>query len=51
MHGKESLLAVPSVAVAGGLESIVLASPLRLAATPVRLIGALERIYDRRAFP
>ena len=50
IHGKESLLAVPSAAVPGGLESILLVSPLRLAETPVRLIRALEDIYARRTF-
>ncbi len=49
-HGEESLLAVPSVAVPGGLESIVLASPSRLARIAIRLIRALDDIYDRRAF-
>ena len=48
--GEESLLAVPSVAVPGGLESIVIASPARLAATSIRLIRALDNIYERRAF-
>ena len=50
LHGKESLLAVPSAAVPGGLESNVLVSPLRIAKTPVRLIRALEEIYDWRTF-
>ena len=49
-HGKESMLAVPSVAVPGGLESIVLASPLRQAATPIRLVRSLRDIYDSRVF-
>ena len=50
IHGEESLLAVPSVAVPGGLENIVLASPARIAATSIRLIQALGDIYERRAF-
>lgn len=50
IHGKESVLAVPSVAVPGGLENIVLVSPPRIAATRIRLIRALEDIYDWRAF-
>ena len=47
-HGETSLLALPSVAVPGGLESIVLASPARLAATSIRLMQAIDDIYDRR---
>ena len=50
IHGEESLLAVPSVAVPGGLENIVLASPARITATSIRLVQALGDIYDRRAF-
>lgn len=50
IHGRELLLAVPSVAVPGGLENIVLASPARIAATSIRLIRALGDIYERRAF-
>ena len=50
LHGKESLLSVPSAAVPGGLESIVLASPHRLAPVRIRLIEAIEDIYDSRAF-
>jgi len=50
LHGKESLLSVPSAAVPGGLENIVLASPHRLAPARIRLIEALEDLYDSRAF-
>lgn len=50
LHGKESLLSVPSAAVPGGLENIVLASPHRLAPARIRLIEALKDIYDSRAF-
>ncbi len=50
LHGKESLLSVPSAAVPGGLENIVLASPQRLAPAGIRLVEALEDIYDSRAF-
>ena len=50
LHGKESLLSVPSAAVPGGLENIVLASPHRLAPAGIRLVEALKDIYDSRAF-
>lgn len=50
LHGKESLLSVPSAAVPGGLENIVLASPHRLAPAAIRLVDAIEDIYDSRAF-
>lgn len=50
LHGKESLLSVPSAAVPGGLENIVLASPHRLAPVGIRLIEAIEDIYNSRAF-
>lgn len=50
LSGKESLLSVPSAAVPGGLENIVLASPRRLAPAGIRLVDALEDIYDSRAF-
>ncbi len=50
LHGKESLLCVPSAAVPGGLENIVLASPHRLAPVGIRLIEAIADIYDSRAF-
>ena len=44
------LLAVPSVAVPGGLESIVLANPSMLTEEAIRLISVEERIYNERAF-
>lgn len=50
LHGRESLLCVPSAAVPGGLGNIVLASPQRLAPPGIRLAEALEHIYDSRAF-
>ena len=50
LHGKESLLSVPSAAVPGGLENIALASPHRLAPARIRLVEALKDIYDSRAF-
>ena len=50
LHGKESLLSVPSSAVPGGLENIVLASPQRLAPATIRLAEAIDDIYDSRAF-
>lgn len=50
LHGKESLLTVPSAAIPGGLGNIVLISPHRLAPTRIRLVEALEDIYDLRAF-
>lgn len=50
LNGTETLLSVPSAAVPGGLENIVLASPRRLAATGIRLVEALKNIYDSRAF-
>ncbi|MCY4477786.1 MAG: RES family NAD+ phosphorylase [Gammaproteobacteria bacterium] len=50
LHGEESLLFVPSAAVPGGLENIVLASPQRLAPAGIRLVEALEVICDSRAF-
>ena len=50
LHGKESLLSVPSAAVPSGLENIVLASPRRLAPAGIRLLEAFKDIYDSRAF-
>ena len=49
-HGRESLLSVPSAAVPGGPENIVLASPHRLAPVRIRLIAAIEDICASRAF-
>ena len=48
--GDGQLLAVPSVAVPAGLDAIVLASPARLDAGTVRLIGVEAEIYNPRAF-
>lgn len=45
-----SLLAIPSAAVPGGLENIVLANPARLAAGSIRLSAVHERLYNPRAF-
>ena len=50
MRKDAPLLAVPSAAVPGGLESIVLANPNVLDEGTVRLIAAEERIYNERAF-
>ena len=50
LNGKESLLSVPSAAVPGGLENILLASPNRLAPPGIRLVEAIDDIYDPRAF-
>ena len=50
MRKEAPLLAVPSVAVPGGLESIVLANPNILDEGTIRLIAAEERIYNPRAF-
>ena len=50
LHGKESLLMVPSAAIPGGLGNIVLISPYRLAPTKIRLVEAIENIYDSRTF-
>ena len=49
-QGKASLLVVPSAAVPGGLENIVLASPARLGPASIRLIEVHERLYNPRAF-
>ena len=50
MRKEAPLLAVPSVAVPGGMESIVLANPNILDEGTVRLIAVEERIYNSRAF-
>ena len=47
---RASLLVVPSAAVPGGLENIVLANPARLDAGSIRLSAAHARLYDRRTF-
>ena len=49
-QGAASLLAIPSAAVPGGLENIVLANPARLAAGSIRLHAVHERLYNPRAF-
>ena len=49
-QGEGPLLAVPSAAVPAGLEAIVLASPMRLEAGSIRLIGVEADIYNPRAF-
>ncbi|MCY4343700.1 MAG: RES family NAD+ phosphorylase [Gammaproteobacteria bacterium] len=48
--GESRLLAVPSGAVPAGLDAIVLASPARLDAGAVRLIGVEADFYNPRAF-
>ena len=50
MRKEAPLLAVPSAAVPGGLESIVLANPNVLDEGAIRLIASEERIYNPRAF-
>ena len=50
MRKEAPLLAVPSAAVPGGLESIVLTNPNVLDEGTIRLIAAEERIYNLRAF-
>ena len=45
-----SLLVVPSAAVPGGLENIVLANPAGLDAESIRLSAVHARLYDRRTF-
>ena len=43
-------LEVPSAAVPGGIEHIVLASPVRLGAMAIRLVDVQANIYNPRAF-
>ena len=50
MRKEAPLLAVPSAAVPGGLESIVLANPNVLDEGTIRLIAVEERNYNLRAF-
>ena len=50
LHGTEQLLAVPSAAVPGGLENIVLASPSRLDPESIRLLAFEKEIYGPRTF-
>lgn len=49
-RGSASLLVLPSAAVPGGLDDIVLAAPARLDARSIRLIAAHQRLYNPRAF-
>ncbi len=49
-QGSASLLVLPSAAVPGGLENIVLVSPARLDSASIRLHALHERLYNRRAF-
>lgn len=49
-RGRASLLVLPSAAVPGGLDDIVLAAPARLDAAPMRLSAVHERLYNPRAF-
>ena len=50
LDGTEQLLAVPSAAVPGGLENIVLASPSRLDPESIRLLALEEEIYGPQTF-
>ena len=49
-RGSASLLVLPSAAVPGGLDDIVLATPIRLDAASIRLTAVHERLYNPRAF-
>ncbi len=49
--GDAHLLVVPSAAVPAGLETIVLASPARIGAGAIRLIGMEADIYNRGRSP
>ena len=48
--GGAALLMLPSAAVPGGLEDIVLAAPARLDPGSIRLAAAHERLYGPRVF-
>ncbi|MDE0349965.1 MAG: RES family NAD+ phosphorylase [Gammaproteobacteria bacterium] len=50
LRGEAPCVAIPSSAVPGGLESIVLASPTRLDRTSVHLLMVLRELYNPRAF-
>ena len=50
MRKEAPLLAVPSVAVPGGLESLALVNPNVLDEGAIRLTAVEERIYNERAF-
>ena len=49
-QGGTSLLALPSAAVPGGLDDIVLAAPARFDPASIRLSAVHERLYNPRAF-
>jgi RES domain-containing protein len=49
-HGSASLLVIPSAAVPGGLDNIVLASPARLDSASIRLSAVHQHLYNPRAF-
>lgn len=49
-QGSASLLVLPSAAVPGGLDDIVLAAPARLDRESIRLSAVHERLYNPRAF-
>ena len=49
-HGEAHLLSVPSVAIPGGLDNIVLASPARLPTDGFRLARVLTELYGPSAF-
>jgi RES domain-containing protein len=49
-RGAAFLLVIPSAAVPGGIENIVLVNPARLAAGSIRLSAVHERLYNPRAF-
>ena len=50
MRGASLLLEIPSAAVPGGIEHIVLASSARLGTGSIRLIDVVADIYNPRAF-
>ena len=49
-RGNASLLVLPSAAMPGGLDDIVLAAPARLDPASICLVAAHERLYNPRAF-
>ena len=49
-RGSATLLVLPSAAVPGGLDDIVLVTPGRLDAASIRLSAVHERLYNPRAF-
>ena len=50
LRGEAPCIAIPSSAVPGGLESIVLVSPRRLQGTSIHLLGVLTDLYNPKAF-